>query len=689
MSRNKSPLLILMALLTLLFAFGCGNSESNPTAPSASSDISAQLDSGAAPEAESHGLLGVYDIHFDPETENLELVQSRGADAHFDVSAFMSSYFTALLVSWDPVTGIMVFNMTMWNPTALTVYDLRCLLIAPPASVYAMLNADDYTDLFNPYGPGVVNPFKAYGKTVPARAFTPSASLTEQLEIRFPLPIPSPLGAKLLIECSFPTNCEEPYEISNQIVSNPINATTSAHISLDAFDHQNDLITVRVDTTPITGGPTWLATIATPDTWEGDVINSAGAAPGIYKCLITAESHVATTMLYDYLEIEVIPDAIIPTGWTSVDYNLPFGGCELDLGVIADPGGPRDSNILMVTDYATNCDSIYKHDADYAAWNYYVDTVTSLDPDYASYSAYPIRRIDTADDGAFSFTNDNWSDMFKTATGSSLYFAQIWNVLDNAPYLHTGPYPDDSRFFNDLMYDSYIWPVDVCDDFELGQYAVFTSGVDYTPEDITFLGVLPNTYTQDHVLFHANLEPYVGLGAGEVNPERILGIDVIEGMGETDDGGMVDAATLYILEQSSYMYEVEVFQVLDTNPDMNWDHVHHVMTISIDEYINLDYWVDGRDIEILPVNTHYKLNPADPTVCVLVSYYDWYGMIQGDVFLYNARTGAFLESIGTSPAISSMPEHEVQYLDTDDGDWEIHVTSYDVTGAPLATIFSY
>jgi len=60
----------------------------------------------------------------------------------------------------------------------------------------------------------------------------------------------------------------------------------------------------------------------------------------------------------------------------------------------------------------------------------------------------------------------------------------------------------------------------------------------------------------------------------------------------------------------------------------------------------------------------------------------------GEILLYNADTGEFLESIGTigSPALTSCYP---KYLDTDDGNWEIHVSSLDGSGNPRVSVFSY
>lgn len=415
---------------------------------------------------------------------------------------------------------------------------------------------------------------------------------------------------------------------------------------------------------------------------------------------------------------------IRPRAWSGTEYYLSEGKCKLDLGVIADPGGPRDSEILMATDGFKNCDAILKYDAYYTARNYYVKTVTLLDPNVASYNAFPIERIDAADDGAFSFTNINWVDLFPGAS-PMVYYAQVWNVLDNIPKLHVGPNPDDSRYWNNLKYENSTYPVDVCDDFELGQHALFTSGYDFTPEDLTFLGVMDSTYTYNQVRFSANLDPWAGMGTGRVNPMDVRGIDVIEGKEESAVGSgsggapltpisitpigldvdpvsispvlisppsnvTYDAATLYVLENNGGLFfQVEVFKILDTAPGMSLDTVYHFMTIDIDQYLDMEYLTEGKDIEILPVNSKYKLNSSDPTLCVLVSYFDGSGKVQGEVFLYNATTGAFLEAIGDPSTGSALPGHQVAYLDTDDGDWEIHVTSINPAGNTVATIFSY
>ncbi len=684
MSNKKTPLLALISLIVLFTAFGCGSPESNPAIPSI--DNSEPITHGAE-LIEGSQVIAAFDLVIDPVTGTVDFVENRSADTHYNITVAVGPHSIFSITSWDPLTGLLIFDLSMKNPTVYDIYDLRALLLTPPGSGWEMLNLDDYTKLFNPYGPGVVNPFVAYGTSVPARTWGGGITLTEELRFQAPVPGPFP-PASLLIECSYPSNCEDPYEIRNQTVSNPINSSTPAVITVTSLDHQNNIVAVSVDTTPITGGMTSLSP-AGLDNYTANVVNSMGAPVGIYKCLIISDSFATNDNLYDFVDIEVIADTATPGTWHGTDYPLTHDGCSLDLGVIADPGGPRDSHIVMASNHLFNCDAVIKYEPYYTAWNYYVPTVNSLAGPDAEYLAYPIDRIDAADDGAFSFTNSNWSDWFTTAT-TSIPYAEIWTVLDNTPKMYTGPMPMDSRYYDDQMIDATPHPIDVCDDFELGQYAVFTSDVSYEVNDLVLMGTMPGTYTWDKLKFRGNLDAFVGFGSGKVNNAKILGIDVIEGQFEHDKLGLLDTATVYILETDGWMDQVEVYRVLDTDAGLGYDMVSYVMTITIDQFHNYDLEVSARDIEILPANNDYELNPGAPTLAVLISYIGWDSSINGEVLLYNAETGAFLESIGDPIAGEpALPGHEVKFLDTDDGDWEIHVTSYDSSFVSIATVFEY
>jgi len=676
MKHELYPLLISLMLILALGALGCGSSLTDPVSAPADQIGAQSADTGSQ---DSAAIMGIYDVTFDPDSMSLESTEVRDAQTHYNITPFLSGHVVFNLIGFDPLTRILDFEMQITNPSALDVYDVRGLFLSPSISGYSLMEADDYTKLFSPFPPDVVNPFKAYAKSTPDRIFKAGATHGQKYRVKCPVIVTLPLKFRMLIECSWPSNCEEPYLIDNQALSNPISTIVHGTISMDVFDHQKNAGPVSVDTTPITGGLTSL-TNTSGDTWSADIFNSTGAPAGTYKCLISAETIGTNYAIYDFVDIEVIPWT--PTsGWGWVDYPLPGDVCSMDLGVIADPGGPRDSNILMAGN-GELCSTVNKYAPYYTVSGTYVDLV-DYDPNNAQYQPYPVLRIDASNDGAFSFTNTNSTLPYPNAT-SNVYNNQIWSAFDNVPYLHMGPDPNEGRYYFDYWPDAKSYPVDVCNDFDLGQYALFTTGASTESDDLIFIGTTPSSYTHDKVKFLTSLDPWIGIGDGLVDPGSIYGIDVYSYKPPT---GGPDVAMLYILEDSGGMQQVEVLWVVDTGAGWDYDMVGPSMTINISYLTNLPYPALGHDIELLPIHKDYQLNPHDPVLCVLISWYVG-PVTNGEVLLYNANTGAFIESIG-SLASPSLPNCNPKYLDTDDDNWEIHVTRYDSASTPLATVFTY
>lgn len=675
-------LIALIALIGMMGTFGCSNGTSIPSAPDLTGDRGLE-------DADTNSILGIYDLSIDPETMTLEAVELKGVDAHYDITPYIAPSCVFTLITYDPFARKLIFDMQITNPSKIDVFDVRTLMLQLPGGGYKLENADDYTFLFNLYGTPDPNAFKAFAKTAPDRKFAAGMSYTENFDITLPPGFAPPLKIRALVECSYPSNCEEPYVIDNQAVSNPINSFTSAVISLDTHDHQDNVGDVKVDTTPITGGMTTLS-LTTPDHWEANITNSMGVAPGLYNCLIISDSWLSAPNLYDWIVIVVIPDGPVPDGWNGTDYPVPFGGCSMDLGVIADNGGARDSQILTVNDGVKSCSAIMKNDYHYGGVPGVYAEVSNSDPTNDDYRPYPVTRIDATDDGAFSFTNDNWADLFFEPAW--IYNSMVWTCYDNTPSLHFGPVPDESRYWFDTIhnYDTQMRPADVCDDFDLGQYALFTSTVEYSPMDLLFIGTMPDTYTHEKVKYFAGLDPWAGIGDGLINPDGILGIDVREAAMD------LDVAFLYVLEQSGPQPQVEVFYIMDTAPGWGYDLVSYMMTIDVSHVVGIDpshvALADGKDIELLPQNPNYELNPTAPTICVLVGW-DTVAMERnGEVMLYNAETGVFLEEVGTTSAagLPALEGSTVSYLDTDDGDdWEIHVSHTDAAGNTAVRVFNY
>jgi len=685
MKQITNNLIIIISLLLATASIACSDGQSNPAMPDENNVPGMEQMADADGGSVTHGVLGVYKVTFDPDTMTIEAVEDRQAATHYDITPYLGSVVSFTLLTWDPVMHYLSFEMHLTNPSTPDVFDLRAIFMSDPSSGYTLLNPDDYTRLFNPFGPDDVNPFRAYAKSDPSRNFNIMASHTETFEVGTPATIVPPMDWTLLVECSWPDNCEDAYEISNQSLSNPITSSIPGYITLDAYDHQDNIGQVYVDTTPITGGLTWLTNTG-GTVWEGGLHNSAGAAPGIYRCMITVDSSSSPDNLYDFIDIEVAGTSTPPIlNWHRSDYPLLHESPTLDLGVIADLSGPRDSHILMAEGNAKICDDIIIYDPYYPCYHDYVN-LTDVDAAALNYQPQPVVRLDAADDGAFSFTNSNTWDNFPDPMGWTNN-SMVWSVFDNTPQLHTGPYPDDGRYyFNLVNCDIGQWPVDVCDDFALGQYALFSSGETYSPYDLLFVGTNPPDYTHANLKYFANLDPWAGIGDGLVNPEDIRGIDVVN-IEEEIQG--YETVALYVLEQTGSMSQVEVFYIFNSDAATGVDIAMHSKTIKIDCIIlgivtHMAY-AQGKDIEILPANPDYELNPNEPTLAVLVSY--GYSGMAGDVLLYNASTGDFLEAIG-GQSNPPFPESEIHYLDTDDDNWEIHVT-HEFGSAGMASVFDY
>ncbi len=298
MKRLPTTLLILLISILLLGSVACGSAGSNPATPSLSGNSAPVVDT------EGTGVLGVWDVTFDPDSMTIDALESRDAAQHFNITGLVQPTMTFGVVSYNPAAGILIFNAFITNPSNLAVYDVRTLFLSGPGLGYQLQNPDDYTALFNPYGPGIVNPFKAYAKTAISRQFGPGLTYQEQFQVQIPIGSAPPFSFQLLVECSWPANCDDVYEISNQTVSNIVDNMTSAIISLDGFDHQGNISGIYVDTTPITGGFTNLV-ISSTTTWKGTVINSAGAPAATYSCMIVANSAGTPDALYDFVNIVV------------------------------------------------------------------------------------------------------------------------------------------------------------------------------------------------------------------------------------------------------------------------------------------------------------------------------------------------------------------------------------------------
>ena len=611
---------------------------------------------------------GDYGLTFDPSTGDVDIEYKRESSIHYEISTFLkppacggSGCITATLNSWDVITHIASFDVTIENPSAWTPSDVR--MIFYNLGIKEIANADSYTRAYV----GTIEPFIAFGKSVLNRQFAAGTSITETVDIYWPPMSPFTLDFK--VTAWLWLNCKDPYEINGMYQSGDLYPTGGfANVGCYVDDWQMNVTTVSVDATPINGGVNYMAN-PSGNHWYQGMTNSMGAPVGIYKCLITAVSPNPQNFdLYNYVDIEVIPT---PVGWhPDGTWTLPMELCSLDLGVIAD--NPNGHILMAIDDAAGTCNTIVK----FPGWGNppapYANLV-NLDPYDLNFQPYPVVRLDAANDGAFGWTNANraaWGRTFPIINKDT------WCNFDNQPNFIWNPENDDHRHYMHWMQELFLEPVDTCDTFRGDQCALY---VNVEQNLVGFQGIPGEKfgfdYTDMDMIWEAYFPPaLVGADNGQIDPADIAGIDC---WAEYEQSCIV----LYVALKNNL--RVEVFMICDVGPGPV-DVVTHMFTMwVVDENHER---VSPIDCELLPINPDYEPAFLNPVLCVLIDNAEFpypppgFG---GSVYIYDALTGAFVDRIGdsTQPAVEMPPA----FLDTDDTEYSIHITQY----GPVVSKYDY
>ncbi len=205
--------------------------------------------------------------------------------------------------SWDPVEEVVDVDIQLHNPTWATGYDVR-LIIFTDDDGHILLNADNWTPLWDIPGGQIANPFKAYAKHEINRAFTGLMWLQENFQIRCPN---SNFDIQFAVDASYPENCEEPYEITEFVQGRLYDTTgSSTNIEVVVRDWQDDVNAVQIYCPEITSMPFVDFSQINTDTWRTEIINNAGASEGEYQGFIIGKSsNSGTLVLYDQVSITV------------------------------------------------------------------------------------------------------------------------------------------------------------------------------------------------------------------------------------------------------------------------------------------------------------------------------------------------------------------------------------------------
>ena len=296
--------LFCIAFLAVFFAFGCssGNQLTSPT----QEEIS--------PYSEPM-ILGAFNLSWDGVSDMLEVAPDRQLEAHHNITPLIvPKNISFQVLSWNPTTRVMTVKVTIKNPTSLDVYDVRGILTNLGAK--KLLNADDYTKLFDKNVPPVANPFRAFAKDEVNRKFwgkyaDPSQYIKSEIyEIYFP----SDFNISYLITAAWPSNAPEPYDIFNIA---QVGALYKSSGSLEIFCEVADWQDITADHVVLEGNPVTGGNVnfVREDTilWNATITNSGNAPVGDYEAWIAAYDVKFAYPLYNKTTIHVYPDA---TGWS-------------------------------------------------------------------------------------------------------------------------------------------------------------------------------------------------------------------------------------------------------------------------------------------------------------------------------------------------------------------------------------
>jgi len=317
-----------IGMMVWSFFLGCSSGGSTP----ATTNLQLESCPSEGFDGSSRMLWGIWEMQFDPATLEITFKLTRNAQTHYNVTSMLvpavcSDCISGVINSFDPATGFLDADITLRNPTILSGYDVRGIIHTDNYG-HELLNADDWTGLFDFPGGQTINPFKAFAKDEPNRIFAGGAAHTEKFVIHVPNP-PQLEAITFVVDASYPGNCDEPYEITNFWQEEIFDtAGSSGNIYIDVRDWQNDVSKVTLVAPEITGEQFTKFTKLGGETWKLLLINTTGAVAGDYKARVIANSgNSGALALYDYINIHIsLPNVT----FNPVDVTQPFADVAPD-----------------------------------------------------------------------------------------------------------------------------------------------------------------------------------------------------------------------------------------------------------------------------------------------------------------------------------------------------------------------
>jgi len=295
-----------------------------------------------------------FDFVIDPEKLDVKIIYPREGDKHWNVTGFLlppacPDCVKLHVIGVDPVEKIYSISVTFKNPTVLTGYDVRGIILLDPGDTRELVNAEDYTKIFDDDILADMNPFKVFGKLTNKRSFSSAEIPIELYEIRFP--DPPDFAVSYVVDASWPGNQLEPYEIIDKNIDGNLDAIglETRTVSCVVRDWQNYVEYVKLDLSTL-GFPEEITfNHGAGDYYYTDISNDYDAPAGEYECLISAKAEDSDWLLYDYITIVVDEWPQGPPIWVDtigITGTEPGNGyVTVTYGVAVDPDEPVHYNI--------------------------------------------------------------------------------------------------------------------------------------------------------------------------------------------------------------------------------------------------------------------------------------------------------------------------------------------------------
>lgn len=298
----KSAYLKILFTIAVLFIAGCTSNGSNPIAPSNPDSESMLSGLQITSESSNRKLLGIWTIDFDIESLSVAVVPDRDLNMHLNVTTLIPTPQVKINY-YDPITGVMDEDVSITNSSTFNAYDVRGIILTEE-TYQVLLNPDHWTPLYDIKGGNPVNPFKAYAKSQPNRKFAAHTTYTENYQLYLS---DGSVKIRFAVDASYPSNCEEPYLITNfshGTLKNFTGAETTAQVYV--YDWQNNASRVHLYCPAIVGQIPAPFHYLGSNKWELPLVNVKGAGSGEYiGWLIAGSSNSGNLSLFQMVTITI------------------------------------------------------------------------------------------------------------------------------------------------------------------------------------------------------------------------------------------------------------------------------------------------------------------------------------------------------------------------------------------------